>query len=283
MINKKNLKNKKNSIKYIYKITKSMEMISLSKYKFFNNKIKNSNKYVNLIYKLINNIHFIDNNLISKKICTKRILYIVISTNQGLCSNVNINLYKKIILDIKKKIFLKNKIYFFLLGKKNFLLIKKLKKINIKFKIFKKNIFLYDISNCKINGITNQIINFYKKNDNTTIFIVNNKFKNKKYKVKIKQLLPILFKKKDIKVNYLYESNKNKFYNNLLFTYINSKISNCLLNNIVSEYFSRILVMKNASLNSENLFKKLDLMYNKIRQFNITKEITELISNFNIS
>ncbi len=283
MINKKNLRNKKNSIKYIYKITKSMEMISLSKYKFLNDKIENSNKYINLIYDLINNIYCIDNNLVEEKIYKENILYIVISTNQGLCSNININLYKKIILDIKKKIFFKKKIYFLLLGKKKVLLIKKLKKINIKFKIFKKNIFLYNVSNYKINNITNEIINFYKKNNNTRIFVANNKFKNKKYKAEIKQLLPILFKKKSSKINYLYESNKNKFYNNLLFTYISSKISNCLLNNMVSEYFSRILVMKNASLNSENLFKKLDLMYNKIRQFNITKEITELISNFNIS
>ncbi len=283
MTNKIDLKSKKNSIKYIYKITKSMEMVSLSKYKFFINKIESSKKYINLIYKLINNIDYIDNDyfLYKDNLCKKNILYIVISTNQGLCSNININLYKEIILDIKKNFFFKNKIYFLLLGKKSSILIKKLKKINIKFKIFKKNIFFYNISNYRTNNIAFEIINFYKKK-NSIVFIANNKFKNKKYITNIKQLLPILFKKKNNKVNYLYESNKNKLHNNLLFMYIKSKIYDCILNNIVSEYFSRILVMKNASLNSKNLFKKLDLMYNKIRQFNITKEITELISNLNI-
>ncbi len=280
MINKKDLKNKKKSIKYIHKITKSMEMISISKCKFFSDKILNNDKYLDLIYKLVNNIENINHIYIKKEKNIKYILYIVISTNQGLCSNINTNLYKEIILNIKKNFFFKKKIYFFLLGKKNFLLVKKLKQLNIKFKIWKKNIFLYDISNYNTNNLTKKIIKFYKKKNNILIFIANNNFIKNKYVAKIKRLLPISLKKKKEKINYLYENNKNKFINNLLFTYINSKISNCLLNNIVSEYFSRVLVMKNASLNSENLFKKLDLMYNKIRQFNITKEITELISSF---
>ncbi len=280
MINKKDLKNKKNSIKYIYKITKSMEIISILKCKFFSNKIINNNKYLNLIYKLINNISYLNHNLINKRKHIKNILYIVISTNQGLCSNINLNLYKEIILNIKKNFFFQKKIYFFLLGKKNFLLVKKLKQLGIKFKILWKKIFLYNISNYNTKNLTTKIINFYLKDNNTIIFIANNKFIQNKYIIKIKQLLPIILKKKEQKINYLYENNKNKFINNLLFTYVNSKINNCLLNNIISEYFSRILVMRNASLNSENLFKKLDLMYNKIRQFNITKEITELISSF---
>ncbi len=283
MINKKDLKNKKNSIKYINKITKSMEMISISKYKFFSKNIVNNNKYINNILKLINNIDFGNNIFFKKNKDIKNILYIVISTNQGLCSNININLYKKIILNIKKKKNNKKKIYFFLLGNKNFLLLNILKKFNIHFKIFKENIFSYNINNYYKNNITDKIINFYKKKNNITIFVSFNIFKEKKYIAKIDQLLPIyLDKQKNDKIYYLYESNKYIFHDNLLFTYISSKINNCLLNNIVSEYYSRVLVMKNASLNSENLFKKLDLIYNKIRQFNITKEIIELISNFNI-
>ncbi len=63
--------------------------------------------------------------------------------------------------------------------------------------------------------------------------------------------------------------------------YINSKIYNCILNTMVSEHSSRIKIMKNASKNSENLFKNLYLLYNKRRQFEITKEITELVSTIN--
>ncbi len=282
MINKKNLRNKRNSIKYIYKVTKSMEMISISKYKYFSKKILLSNKYIYNILKLINNIDFNNNIFLNKSKNIKKILYIVISTNQGLCSNINTNLYKKIILHIQKKKW-KKKVFFLLLGKKSFFLLNILKKSNINYSLFEKNIFLYNIKNYWKNNISNKIIDFYKKNPDSEIFIVNNMFKENKYLIKINTLLPInTYKKKVNKVNYLYESNQEIFFKNLLFTYINSKINNCLLNNIVSEYFSRILVMKSASLNSENLFKKLDLIYNKIRQFNITKEIVELVSNFEI-
>ncbi len=282
MINKKDLKNKKNSIKYIYKITKSMEMISIFKYRFFSEKIIHSNIYINNILKLIQNINFDYHIFFNKYENIKNILYIVISTNQGLCSNININLYKKIILDIKKK---RNgkKIYFLLLGNKSLLLLNILKKNNINYYLFENNIFFYDIKNYWKSNITNKIINFYKKNIDTIVFIANNIFAENKYFVNIDYLLPIKSYKKSInKVNYLYEDDKNIIYKNLLFTYINNRINNSILNNIISEYFTRILVMKNASLNSDNLFKKLDLVYNKIRQFNITKEITELVSNFNI-
>ncbi len=283
MINKKNIKNKKNSIKHIHKITKSMEMISISKYKVLNKKIINNNIYINNFFTLINSINYNNCFLVKKNEYIKNILYIVVSTNQGLCGNINTNIYKEIILNITNNSFLNKHIYLFLWGKKNFLLINKLKKLNIKFKILKKKIFSYNILNYDKNNILSNIINFYKKKHNTIIFIVYNLFKQSKYITQINQLLPIINNRNTInRVSYLYEDNKDILYNDLLFTYINSKINNCILNNIVCEYFSRILVMKNASLNTENLFKKLDLEYNKVRQFSITKEILELTSNINI-
>ncbi len=283
LINKKNLKNKKNSIKHIHKITKSMEMISISKYKILNKKIINSNRYINNFLKFISHINFNNHFLVKTNSYIKNILYIVISTNQGLCGNINNNIYKKIILDIKNNYFSNKNIYLFLWGKKNFFLINKLKSLNIKFKMFKKKIFSYNIWNYNKNNILNKIINFYKKKHNTIVFIVFNLFKQNRYVIQIDQLLPVInYKNKTDKIIYLYEDNKNILYDDLLSTYINSKINNSILSNIICEYFSRILVMKNASLNTENLFKKLDLEYNKIRQFSITKEIIELTSNINI-
>ncbi len=284
MINKKDIKNKKNSIKYIYKITKSMEIISILKYKYLYKKIKNNNKYIKIISKLINNVYF-DNNIFIKENNNnfKNILYIVISTNQGLCGNLNTNLHNKIILDIKYNFFLKKKIYLFLWGKKNSLLLKNLKKLNIKFDLYKNKIYSYNILNYFKHNILNNIINFYISYPDSVIFIASNIFKKNKYIIDINQLLPIIKYNNTINiVNYIYEDNKNILHNDLLLTYIKSKINSYILNNIICEYFTRILVMKSASLNSENLFKKLDLTYNKVRQFNITKEIVELISNFNI-
>ena len=53
-----------------------------------------------------------------------------------------------------------------------------------------------------------------------------------------------------------------------------------LSESIISEQSSRFLSMDSSTRNAENLLKKMNLEYNKIRQTKITKELTELISSF---
>ncbi len=130
MINKKNIKNKINSIKYIYKITKSMEMISISKFKNLYNKLLNNNIYYSLIKDLIvKKINIFNNYLLKNFIKNKKlkkILYLIICSDNGLCGNLNYNLMKKIYIHIKNKNYLNNKIIFFFIRKKKY----------IKFKLF---------------------------------------------------------------------------------------------------------------------------------------------------
>ncbi len=281
MINKINLKNKKNSINYIYKIIKSMEIISIFKYRNLLKKRKYNDLYIKIFMNLLNNINLYESsyflNIKNKNI--KNILYIVISTDQGLCGNLNFNLYKNIINHINKNKFYKKKIYFYLLGKKNKFFLKILKDNKINFYIY-ENIFLFKIMNVSNKFIFNKILNFYKKKKNSIIFIIGNymNYKNKNV-LYINQLLPIILNNKKInKINYIYEYNKKNIIKKIIFEYINSKIYNCIINNMISEYSIRVFIVRNASLNSKNLLKKINLIYNKLRQFNITKEIIELIS-----
>lgn len=53
-----------------------------------------------------------------------------------------------------------------------------------------------------------------------------------------------------------------------------------LSQSMISEQSSRFLSMDSSTRNAENLLKKMNLEYNKIRQTKITKELTELISSF---
>ncbi len=275
MINKNYLKNKNKVINYVYKITKCMETISIFKYKLLYKKfIKNSiyrNFFINSLNNLniLNNIYIKNNNFIINKI-----LYLVISTDQGLCGNLNLNLYKNLIYHIKKNNFLNKKIYFFLLGKKSINLINILKLNKINFFILKK----YNICDILLNinkYVTKSIINFYNLNKYNNIFIFTNIYKkNKNYY----RLLPIINNNKFNYINYIYESNKNKLFNKIVFEYINSNIIFFIINNMLVEYSNRIFIMKNSSFNLNNLSKEINIIYNKFRQFNINKEIMELIS-----
>ncbi len=286
MINKKYLKNKKNIIKYSYKVTKSMEMVSISKLKILENKLLINNIYNNFFINLLNNINFnqYNNFYIRNNIIYNKILFILTFTDQGLCGNLNINLFNKFVNFIKKKKFLNNKIYLILLGKVSKLFIKNFFKLNLKFIYIKKIIFINDllINNIYLFKLVKKIFKIYNLNINIKIYILFNLFNNNNIIIKIFKLLPIKSFNKNINFkNYIYNNDSFLFNNKVFLKYIDSVIYNSVLHNLISENFSRIIVMKNASKNSENLYNKLNLMYNKLRQYDITNELIELVSSLN--
>lgn len=63
-------------------------------------------------------------------------------------------------------------------------------------------------------------------------------------------------------------------------SFIKLNVLAVLSESIISEQSSRFLSMDSSTRNAENLLKKMNLEYNKIRQTKITKELTELISSF---
>ena len=57
---------------------------------------------------------------------------------------------------------------------------------------------------------------------------------------------------------------------------LNFKIYQILLEARASEHSARMVAMKNATDNAQQLIKDLTLQYNKLRQSNITKELLEI-------
>ncbi len=286
MVNKKYLKNKINIIKYAFKITKSIETISISKLKNLEIKLINNNIYSNFFLKIIKNINLFDSNFFyfDNNLSSNKIFYLIIFTDQGLCGNLNINLFNKIKLDIiNKKYNYNKKIYFFLIGNKSNFLIKYFFNLNYKIKIINYNISNEKLFNdkVKLKFLIKKIIKIFNINK-SNIYIVFNLLKKFKVFVIINKILPIIINKKKNKINYIYENINYLNIKNIFYKYIESIIFNSILNNLISENFSRIIIMKNASKNSENLYNKLNIVYNKLRQFNITKEIIELVSNLDI-
>jgi len=74
----------------------------------------------------------------------------------------------------------------------------------------------------------------------------------------------------------LFEPNTETFVSYLLSHYLNIYIYQVLLNAKASEQSARMVSMKNATDNAENLIQDLTLEYNKLRQGNITKELLEI-------
>jgi F-type H+-transporting ATPase subunit gamma len=78
--------------------------------------------------------------------------------------------------------------------------------------------------------------------------------------------------------DYLYEPDPVSLLDDLLVRYIESLIYNATLENLASEHAARMVAMKNASDNANNLIDELNLAYNKARQAAITQELSEIVS-----
>lgn len=76
---------------------------------------------------------------------------------------------------------------------------------------------------------------------------------------------------------YIYEPSAGEVLGFLLPQYLVTTIYAALLQASASELSSRMTAMSNATDNAQELMQKLDLYYNKVRQANITREITEIV------
>ncbi len=265
-----------------------MEMISISKYKILCKKLKINNIYNNFIINLIKekiDLSYIDHFYINKInnfiINNINLLYIVITTDQGLCGNINYLLFNKLLIRINKKN--NSNLFLLLIGKKSISFVNTLKENKIKFILLEKICSIHFFLK-EIHFYIKMINSFLEKNNKTKVYIVSNDIKKKIFfSPKIKKILPLnsINKSKEKILNYEFEYDlyKSNLVNIIFYKYIHSILFNRVLTNMVVEYFTRILIMKNASINTDNLFKKLNILYNKLRQFNITREITELVSN----
>lgn len=279
MPGKKTIKNKIRGIQNTQKITKAMQLISAVKMRKLKHHMLSILPYLNNLIKLINNIRsanleyqhsYFQHRLI------KRVGYIVISTDKGLCGSLNNNLFKLVIKKIKLN---KNiKVFLAIIGAQAYNFFNEL---NINIVAQNKNLGDFPKISDLIN-INKVMLDLYNKNKIDKLFIVNNKFINNiYYHPIIEKLLPLTAK--EIKYNqnnwdYIYEPEPKKILDNILKRYIESKIYYKLIENIVSEQSARMIAMKKATDNGENIIKELELKNNKIRQASITQELNEIIS-----
>lgn len=277
----KEIQNQITSIISTKKITKAMEMVAISKMRKTEERMRSGRPYCEIIEKVIRHIvtgslEYKHSYLENRDI--KRIGIIIVSTDRGLCGGLNTNLFKQVLLKIKEFMNINIPCDLILFG---------LKSLSV-FKLYGSSI-LAQITNIgenpdlsKFIGSIQIMLEKYQNNEIDKIFVAYNKFHNKmsQYPV-ITQLLPLSPEKNILnkeKWDYLYEPESKLILDILFNRYIESQIYQSILENIASEQAARMVAMKTAADNSSNRIKELQLVYNKVRQANITQELNEIIA-----
>jgi F-type H+-transporting ATPase subunit gamma len=287
----KAIKNRIKSVGSTKKITKAMELVAAAKMRKAIISSLSSRFYAKHAWDLLKNLakeeHLKHPLLINVK--TEKELLIVISSNRGLCGGYNVNIAKTTIQYILKN---KNKkIDLIIVGRKGEIIGRKMKnKIIASFVEFSDDLKIKEIS-----SLTQLVISEFTKKQYHKISVIYTDFISSiKYEPKIKILLPINKEifidvidekiiEKEIKVKkakplIIFEPNEESVLDLILPRLTEVQIYQALLEANASEHSARMLAMKNASDNAENMIKELMLYYNQARQSGITQEIAEISS-----
>ena len=277
----KEIKTKIASVKNTQKITSAMEMVAASKMRKAQECMAASRPYATNIRNVIGhialgNLEYRHPYMDEREV--KRVGYIVVSTDRGLCGGLNTNLFKQVLADAAKWQGQEAEVEFAVVGSKATSFFN-----NMGAKVIAQISGLGDNpSITDLVGSVQVMLKAYDDGEIDKLFIVYNKFVNTMtQEPTVDQLLP-LPKSDDEAIShrwdYIYEPDANVLLDQLLVRYIESQVYQGVVENIACEQASRMVSMKAATDNAGDLIDDLQLVYNKARQAAITQELGEIVA-----
>ncbi len=269
------------SIKGTQKITKAMEMVAASKMRKAQERMLATRPYAAKIQNVVAHLshaHPEYHHPYLDQRDVKRVGLIIISTDRGLCGGLNINLFKSVITAMKEWDAAGLEIDLTLIGTKSAGF----------FKRFGGNItstatHLGDApSIVELIGTVKVMLDSYEAGSIDRLYLAHNEFENTMSQHPVmKQLIPVageVDKQLETHWDYIYEPDSRPVMDALMIRYIESLVYQGVVENVACEQAARMVAMKSATDNANDLIKELQLIYNKARQAAITQEISEIVS-----
>jgi F-type H+-transporting ATPase subunit gamma len=130
-------------------------------------------------------------------------------------------------------------------------------------------------------GIATNVINGFREGRYDEVYVIYSEFVNTLVqRPALKRLLPVEPPNEpaERQIDYTYEPSKEEVLDELLPRFVEVQLYQAILESIASEHSARMVAMRNATDNAKDLTRDLTLTYNKTRQANITKEVSEIAS-----
>jgi F-type H+-transporting ATPase subunit gamma len=280
MAGAKEIRTKIRSIQNTQKITRAMEMVAASKMRKAQERMRTARPYADKVRNVIHHLArasseyrhpFLDERE------AKRVGYIVVTSDRGLCGGLNVNLFRATVADMKRWQGEGVGMEFCTIGNKAIGFFKR-----IGAHIVAETSHLGDTPRIDdLIGTVKVMMDAYIAGEVDRLYLVYNEFVNSMtQKPRIEQLLPLPPSDEpelEHHWDYIYEPDAKVVLDNLLMRYIESLVYQGVVENIACEQAARMVAMKAASDNAGNLIDELQLVYNKARQAAITQEISEIV------
>jgi F-type H+-transporting ATPase subunit gamma len=278
MANLKEIRNRISSVSSTMQITSAMKMVSAAKLKKAQDAIlamrPYSEKLSSLLGRLSSSIGEEVENHYADKRPVKKVLFVVISSNRGLCGAFNSNVIKTAYQAIAEASS-SAEVEVISIGKKAKDALKN------KTKVIADHSDIFDNLNYEnATEISEQIIASFIAKQYDEVRVVYNSFKNAATQiVKDEQLLPIVQEQSSETTteDYIYEPSAEEMVNQLIPKALKVQFFKAIRDSFASEHGARMTAMHKATDNATELRNQLKLTYNKARQAAITNEILEIV------
>ena len=277
----KEIRNQIKSVKNTQKITRAMEMVAASKMRKAQDRMQATRPYAEKIRKVISHLahaHPEYRHTYMQDREVKRVGFIIISSDRGLCGGLNSNLFRANLRELREWNEKNIEIDLCTVGTKATGYFRRLGS-----RIVADAGHLGDAPEIEdLIGTVKVMLDAFDNGEIDRLYVVYNKFVNTMtQEPTIDQLLPIE-KSHDEELehhwDYIYEPEAKEVLTDLLTRYIESLVYQALVENIACEQAARMVAMKAASDNAGNMIDDLELVYNKARQAAITQELSEIVS-----
>lgn len=266
------IKRRIKSVESTRKITKAMGLVATSKLRKARKELAANEQYNNLCSEVINEVVASmpeDFDSIYYRSFKGDKLYIVLTSDTGLCSGYNNNIIMYLNNLVKKS----NGAKVVIAGSKG---ISYASRYGIT--TYAEYVDLPDIPATKdVNKIYNDAIYLYEKGEVSEVNIVYTEFISPvKQEVKNIKILPI--KNENFENGkYIIEPNEESVFKNAIDMYLKSQLKTCMLSAKASEHSARMTAMDGATDNANDILQNLNIKFNRIRQGIITQEISEIV------
>ncbi|GGK14519.1 F0F1 ATP synthase subunit gamma [Luteimonas terricola] len=275
------IKTKIKSVQNTRKVTRALEMVSASKIRKAQERMKASRPYARAMKQMIGHLAQANTDFrhpfLVERPEVKRVGYIIVSSDRGLAGGLNNNLFRKLLGEIRQWHEKGVEVDVVTIGQKATVFFRRLK-----VDMLASVTHLGDNPEVEqLIGIVKVMIDGYIEGRQDRVFVVYNDFVNTMtQRAAFDQLLPLPPSDEQLVTHdwdYLYEPDAQTVLEHVLTRYIESLVYQAVMENIASEHAARMVAMKAASDNANKLIDTLNLVYNKARQAAITQEISEIV------
>jgi F-type H+-transporting ATPase subunit gamma len=278
----KEIRSKIASVKNMQKITSAMEKVAASKIRKAQKQMEASRPYAERIRRVVGHLAHANPDykhpyLTEREV--RRVGYIVISTDRGLCGGLNANLFKRMIGEIAERQDEKVEVDLALIGAKAVAFFRRMggSVVGTASHLGDKPTVNDLIGSIRI------MLDSYSEGKIDRLYLVHNEFVNSMTQSpEVTQLLPASGVGKDDKDlqahwDYIYEPSARELLDDVLMRYIESQVYRGAVENFACEMAAKMMAMKSATDNAGDIIDGLQLQYNKARQAAITQEISEIV------